>query len=213
MSEAAERRAVPFGDSEYWVERYEREAEDGFEWYPGAESIVCEELSHLTSEERGWRWLEIGSGSSALASKLAGEHSSATLCVSDVAPNVVATMKERLLQGGAQNLEFAVLDATSMKCIRSESMDLVFDKGTLDAIDCLDHEHAGTSRCLSEVRRVLNPGGSYLLVSCREPEGRRRDFELGGLRLVKTVEIKGVDPRCPCPDAYLFLVQKAETVP
>ncbi len=211
-------KAVPYGSPEYWESRYKKEADEqgqGFEWYPTADELVCAEAAKRVAP--GSKLLEIGSGSSQLAFKLheaCGRGRGTSFLFTDISETVVATMsaKWRADGGDAQaksDMEFAVMDCCDLP-VASDSVDFVVDKGTLDAIDCTDERN--TSLCLREVHRVLRrsaPGaGLYLLVSCRDPEGRRQDF--GDLFTVLEILEVRADPKAssPCPDAYFYILEK-----
>lgn len=108
-------KAVPYGSVEYWSSRYDDEERDkpggGFEWYPGADDVVVDLLSKLGGYDDGFEALEIGSGSSELAAKLAASFAGSHVILSDFAENVVHRMRERL---GGKDLEFHVVDCCRM---------------------------------------------------------------------------------------------------
>ena len=90
---------------------------------------------------------------------------------------------------GVRLLEFAVLNACDMtSTVSDQSMALILEKGTLDAI--LSDPHHGSTRCrqvLQECARSLRIGGSMLLIShqnAHTPQGMQwlHDIVLAGLR-------------------------------
>ena len=52
------------------------------------------------------------------------------------------------------------------------SFDAVLDKGTLDCLLCGESSTANTAKYMSEVSRVLKPGGLFLVVTYGSPENR-----------------------------------------
>mmetsp|Transcript_34017 Transcript_34017/g.101200 ORF Transcript_34017/g.101200 Transcript_34017/m.101200 type:complete len:123 (-) Transcript_34017:103-471(-) len=50
----------------------------------------------------------------------------------------------------------------------------VLDKGTLDALMCGDTAEEDASRMLSEISRVLRPGGVYMMITSHPPYSRYR---------------------------------------
>ena len=50
----------------------------------------------------------------------------------------------------------------------------VLDKGTLDALLCGDNADEDSQRMVAEVWRVLEPGGSYVMITSQAPQGRYR---------------------------------------
>ena len=90
---------------------------------------------------------------------------------------------------GVRLLEFAVVNACDMtSTVSDQSMALILEKGTLDAI--LSDPHHGSTRCrqvLQECARSLRIGGSILLIShqnAHTPQGMQwlHDIVLAGLR-------------------------------
>ena len=199
-------KAVPYGSPEYWEKRYVEESDQdktpGFEWYPGADEILCKELHQVIPE--GDPILEIGSGSSELAIKL--EERGYNVMFTDVSETVIEKMKGKWEDREEKKIDFAAMNACHLP-LKTESLWAVVDKGTLDAVDCTDNRQ--TDECLREVHRVLAENGHYFLVSCREPDVRREDF--GHLLDVeKIVEIRSDEGNrsIPCPDAYLYVLKK-----
>jgi hypothetical protein len=74
---------------------------------------------------------------------------------------------------GVAGCTWVVGDAMQMESIGDESMELVLDKGTLDALACKDEgrEEAGRS-LIAEAFRVLRPGGSLVIASFGPPQIR-----------------------------------------
>ena len=54
----------------------------------------------------------------------------------------------------------------------TSSFDLVIDKGTMDSMLCSGHSYMDVARMLTQVHRVLKPGGIYFLVTLGEPKER-----------------------------------------
>lgn len=83
----------------------------------------------------------------------------------DFSEPVIREMKEKnaLVRPG---LRFEVMDVTAMG-LPSSSVDVVLDKGLLDAMiaDGDEAALAGVDKLFAEVVRVLKPGGRYLIIS------------------------------------------------
>ena len=66
-------------------------------------------------------------------------------------------------------------DVREMREVATQSIDVAFDKGTLDAMiygspwSPPDQVKTNTERYMDEVARVLNPGGIFLYVTFRQP--------------------------------------------
>jgi ubiquinone/menaquinone biosynthesis C-methylase UbiE len=111
--------------------------------------------------------LEVGCGQGALA-RLLAEQYNARVIATDFDPAQVALAKKRLT-GMAVRVEFRVMDARAM----------VFDDGRFDAVfsfGVLHHITRGWQKAVSEVARVLRPGGWYAFTEMVVP------LKAGGLR-------------------------------
>jgi len=84
------------------------------------------------------------------------------------------------------------------------SFDAVVDKGTLDSLLCGDNSTANGGRYLSEVSRVLKPGGVFFCVSYGTPDNRLQYFEnddYGWSVVVKTLPKPTISSTTGAPDA------------
>ena len=71
----------------------------------------------------------------------------------------------------ARSLLVGHMDARALE-FQGERFDLVVDKGTLDSILCADDAEVAAAKAVSEVARVLVPGGVFVMVSHASPEHR-----------------------------------------
>jgi len=65
-------------------------------------------------------------------------------------------------------IKYLQADACSMSQFADGSFDIVFDKSTMDCLKCVGK--AATTRCSSEIHRVLKDTGLYLCVSFHSPQ-------------------------------------------
>lgn len=63
---------------------------------------------------------------------------------------------------------------------QSDRFDLVFDKGTLDSILCGDDAEVSAAKAISEIARVLVPGGVFIMVSHASADHREALFKIPG---------------------------------
>jgi SAM-dependent methyltransferase len=161
--------AKPFGKQEYWEGFYKEQGADSFSWY-----AEWKDLEPLISE---WippesKVLIPGVGIDSLVRDMydAGYEQ---LTAFDYAPESIAHCQTMLEPDRAVDLRTA--DARDLACYASESFDAVIDKGTLDAVflagDNIDERQESLRRAISELARVLRPGGIFWSLSglCDEP--------------------------------------------
>ena len=60
---------------------------------------------------------------------------------------------------------FRKMDALDMKDFQDEMFNVVIDKGTLDTVMCTDNFMIDGRQMISEVHRVLKPGGKYICIT------------------------------------------------
>jgi SAM-dependent methyltransferase len=161
--------AQPFGQQEYWQDFYkEQDYADSFSWY-----AEWNDLEPLISE---WispqhKVLIPGVGIDSLVRDMydAGYEQ---LTAFDYAPESISHCQHMLGEGRAVDLSTA--DARNLG-YASASFDAVIDKGTLDAVflagDNMDERQESLTRAISELARVLRPGGIFWSLSaiCVEP--------------------------------------------
>jgi len=198
-----------YGSAAYWEERYRLDS-SSFDWYTGYGGL----RSLLTSSiSRDARVLHVGCGTSSLAELMRDDGYTSLLNV-DSSRHAIEAMRARA--GEREGFLWEVVDAVAMP-YDAGAFDAVIDKGTLDALLCGEdstkraermckevrlkrksmleradarstttrtHEHARPA----QIRRVLSPGGVFLLVSHGAP-GLRLCF-LSTLLLDWTVEHK-----------------------
>ncbi|ETN45308.1 uncharacterized protein HMPREF1541_09139 [Cyphellophora europaea CBS 101466] len=163
--------------SEYWNERYAEVGSDGqvHEWFRSftdLEPFFTRHLFQIRGPETLPKILHLGSGDSTIPQDLFKRGYTNQICV-DFSSVVVETMSKR--HAGISGITWMQTDVRSMDQISSESIDVAFDKGTLDAMihgspwnppaDVLEN----TGQYLREVFRVLNVNSTFLYVTYRQP--------------------------------------------
>lgn len=94
------------------------------------------------------------------------------LCV-DFSPVVVELMSER--HSAIPGIEWKQADVRNLNHLTDGSVDVAFDKGTLDAMiygsgwNPPDEVRDNTSKYMSEVHRVLKDDGGFLYITFRPP--------------------------------------------
>jgi ubiquinone/menaquinone biosynthesis C-methylase UbiE len=156
-----------YGKSEYWEERYTRDAEP-FDWYqrwPGIKDIVSQYVQPNS------QILNVGAGNSRLSEDMY-EDGYIHIMNIDISQVVTRAMQEKHRDKGP-TMQYRQMDALSLEFTDS-SYDAVLDKGTLDAILCGENSTPNSFQMLSEIYRVLTASGVYIVVSYGVPEHRLR---------------------------------------
>ena len=69
------------------------------------------------------------------------------------------------------------MNALDMRDFQDGMFNVVIDKGTLDSVMCSDDFVSNGRQLISEVHRVLQPGGKYICITYSDPEHRKKHFE------------------------------------
>ena len=119
--------------------------------------------------------LNLGCGNSRLSEELS-EEGYEDITNLDFSPKVISIMEEKC-KAKFPKMTFKVMDALDMKEIQTGYYNTVIDKGTLDSVLCGDNSVANAQKMISEVFRVLAPGGHYICITYGDPEHRKKYFE------------------------------------
>lgn len=163
---------------EYWESRYKLDPEP-FDWYQRITlSDQYREAVQQCLQPLG-KTLVVGAGTSRLTEELwaiqsqrfassSGEFSMVNIDFSSVC---ISLLNDRYLRMGLSAIQNTLMDVRSME-FGDSSFDVVIDKATLDSILCGEGGAQSGARLLSEVARVLKPGGQFLLLSNQPPKQR-----------------------------------------
>ena len=138
-----------------------KNGEENHEYY-----LHCLEMQHVfySAIPRCDAILEIGCGLSELSQSLIRSGYSNVTAIDWSLPAITfAEQQADELQG----VQYACMDARDMKTFRRGTFQAVISAATLDCTATYDNEDV--ERILSEIHRVLSPGGVLLLVSSRLP--------------------------------------------
>ncbi|KAI1640845.1 S-adenosyl-L-methionine-dependent methyltransferase [Biscogniauxia mediterranea] len=173
----ADKELERLAHADYWDERYaeagpDRRVHEWFRSFGDLEGFFEKHLFRPRGPQTGPRILHLGSGDSTVPGDLAAIGYANQICV-DFSAVAVELMARRYAD--VQGIEWKRMDVRHMDDIPSRSVDVAFDKGTLDAMihgspwsppaDVLDN----TGQYLKEVSRVLKPDGVFLYVTYRQP--------------------------------------------
>ncbi|ROW08705.1 hypothetical protein VPNG_06375 [Cytospora leucostoma] len=158
---------------DYWDGRYA--GGDGHEWfrsYDDLEPFLRPSLFEAFGPASEPLVLHLGSGDSIIPAELATRGYTRQLCV-DFSPVVVELMSER--HSSIPGIEWKQADVRNLDHLTDGSVNVAFDKGTLDAMiygsgwNPPDEVRDNTSKYMREVHRVLKDDGAFLYITFRPP--------------------------------------------
>mmetsp|Transcript_8484 Transcript_8484/g.16544 ORF Transcript_8484/g.16544 Transcript_8484/m.16544 type:complete len:393 (+) Transcript_8484:226-1404(+) len=174
MSDEALFDRKDYSNKEFWDQRFQENTQP-FDWYCGFTELKPFLFEHCAPSNDPVV-LVLGCGNSKLSTELKGA-GFRTLMNSDFSPVVLNQMREKTPHCDPA-LEWGCMDVTRLP-VRGCSVDLVVDKGTLDAVACTGSDDA-PRRLFAECLRVLRPQGFFFLVTHTGWEGRRKFSTIEG---------------------------------
>jgi SAM-dependent methyltransferase len=171
-------------DQAYWEGFYDRRINDPkasqhFEWFLSPDRTV-QLLQDVTAAfgSEAPALLYVGCGTSTLGLDLLRAGVCTSLVNTDYSSTAIRDME---LAHGTHGGRCSWLeDDCTASSLPSGSFDLVVDKGTMDALGFGDGGVARCQRMVSEMHRLLRPGGIFLQVTDEPPErGRVEVLKLG----------------------------------
>lgn len=155
-----------YSSSDYWDSRYEAEGDITYDWlltYSQLRSVIVPRFPNKQAEI-----LNLGCGNSTLSEELYKEGYHYITSV-DFSAVLIERMTEHYQL--YEDMEFSVMDVRRLE-FPDDCFGLVIDKGTLDCVLCSDNSFNKAIETLTQVHRVLAPGGIFLLVSYGVPDTR-----------------------------------------
>ena len=119
--------------------------------------------------------LNVGCGNSRLSEELY-EDGFEDITNIDFSNKVISQIEEKN-KSKYPKMTFKIMDVLDMQEIQTGSFNIVFDKATLDSILCGDNSGSNAQKMISEIHRVLAPGGRYICITYGDPEHRKKYFE------------------------------------
>lgn len=161
---AAAAPVAGYSTDSYWNSRY-AERSTHFDWFYNYSALA--ELIGTACDSEAGRCLHVGCGNSGFSEGMVQDGFQVVNV--DISPVVIEQMR---LMDQLPGQTWEVADCRSMPQYEDASFGSVLDKGTLDAVLCSSHGSADAAAYISEIYRLLVPGGVFLLVSLGQPQAR-----------------------------------------
>jgi ubiquinone/menaquinone biosynthesis C-methylase UbiE len=170
---------------EYWESRYAKETRPSYEWFMDYTRIKPLIMPYLNESSE---IMDLGCGNSELAINM----------YNDNFRNVTSVDFSETVIDKAQNkyphLKWLVQDMRKMTLVCDSSMDLIIDKGGLDALFAENSNPWEPSESvindvtdtINEVHRVLKPKGVFISISLGQPHFRKRHLQAANKNLILT---------------------------
>ena len=163
-----------YANSSYWNERYaallEQETDDiSYEWYQEWSTLRPLLMPLLKKDDPNFEVLIPGCGSSKLGGAIYDEGCKNITSI-DSSQVVINHMADKY--SSLEEMEFTVMDACEMEFIPNDCFNLILDKALFDCQLTGDSNFVKVTNLVSEMNRVLKPGGAYVIVSHGAPEMR-----------------------------------------
>lgn len=164
-----------YGDKDYWDKRYEiasNSTNQIYDWYKDYDSGLKDYINRRVSKSDSI--LVIGCGNSLLSEEMYLDGYSNITSI-DYSRNAINIMSARAYSRG-YDLKYLEMDARNLN-FKDESIDVVLDKGTIDALMCGDDSSENCDQLAREAYRVLKPGGTMICISYGIPSSRIEVFD------------------------------------
>lgn len=223
---------MSFGTKEFWEGWYQKELEvkPVVEWYIDYNTIRSYLQKYVQPNQDV---LITGCGNSTLgnitlllslhlAEEMTSDGHSGTLTNIDYSSLVIDFMNQRLDRSKFPNIEYVEVDVTEMSKVAQISIDLnlqhlkrkydvCFDKGTVDAILTQSNAYQVITSMFEELRKVVKPGGLYIVLTQHLPQEIRGYFEhtlKGRIKAVETiVSKKSIVCISPAQEYSLYIIE------
>ena len=192
-----------FGLKDYWDKRY-IEDEPNYDWFFSWSQVSSLLAKYIENKEET---LVLGCGNSTMSKELIDDGFNFVYSI-DISPVVVEKMQK--MYKNEKQLRWSVMNCTSLDYF-DNTFDVVFDKGTLDAILCNDDGEEMIKQSLIEVHRVLKPNGKFISITFDSPAKR--------IKILKSIKLDWnflppltIDHRSECDTIfYAYIFEKTST--
>ncbi|KAH7426419.1 hypothetical protein KP509_10G001400 [Ceratopteris richardii] len=170
------RGSQAYGEASYWDERYKHEY-GSFDWYQKYSGLLSLLQKYVPKDSH---ILMVGCGNAALSEDMVKDGYQRITNI-DISSVVIEAMRKKYKD--CTQLSCLTMDVRDMSSFADQEFDFVIDKGVLDSLMCGSNAHQNAAKMLSEVCRVLRPGGGYMLVTYGDPHMRMPHLKTHGLNI------------------------------
>ncbi|KAI5059705.1 hypothetical protein GOP47_0026024 [Adiantum capillus-veneris] len=154
-----------YGEASYWDERYKQDG-GSFDWYQQFSGLAPLLQKYIPKTSRV---LMVGCGNAILSEDMVQDGYQEIVNV-DISSVVIEAMQKKYKD--FPQLKYMTMDVRDMSSFADHEFDFVIDKGMLDSLMCGSSAQLSAAKMLEEVRRVLKPGGGYMLITYGDPRVR-----------------------------------------
>ena len=194
--------APAYDQQQYWETRYERDPEE-LDWYQTWDSLKPV-IGKLIPESAVV--LSVGCGNSPMSSAILKDGAQKVYGI-DFSQTVIDQMKAQY--ESEPNLIWVNGDITKM-AFEDNFFDFIFDKGTIDCFVASTETTKKINDALSEISRVLKPGGYFVQISYGTPNTRTPFLKHQNLNWTLTDTKEVEKPNEPGTFHYVYIVQKKQ---
>eukprot|EP00127_Corallochytrium_limacisporum_P005320 Clim_evm51s202 gene=Clim_evmTU51s202 len=171
-----------YDSKEYWEERYGSAAKEQtyFDWYLITFTRIEPLVRAYVTEKIGLA-IDVGCGNSNISQEIYASGLFGSVIGIDYSENVINLQNNGLNNAQCPGLSFQCANVTAMGSTLEEgSVDVIFDKATMDALDC-GEDQTNSIAAAKEYGRVLNTvHGLCFIITCRDPTRRLDSFDKNG---------------------------------
>lgn len=192
----------PYGDEDlsvlYWDARHARSGAAFFDWYLDYSRLRSVFHQEFPAAETQPEILDVGFGTSEIPTRLFSDGWEFVTAIDLSAESVRLAQQRR--NADQKSLQFLQMDACKLN-FPDHCFHAVFDKATFDTLVCSSRPNVSAQAYLSEVFRVLMPGGVFLMVTHSGPAERMpyllqdpsRGWKVQAARIPKQSSLNGAE--------------------
>ena len=158
---------LDYGSPDFWERRYKIEFLP-FDWYVHWNELDPIISPYIPTDKQQLKSLVIGCGNSTMSNDMVEMSGFKNVVSIDISESVIEKMKYRYKN---ENLIWIHMDVSEMN-FQDEYFDLIFDKGTIDALTCANDANKLIKKTSNELYRVLKPNGFLFMITFEKPNFR-----------------------------------------